>query len=83
MEHHFLEIQSMSPNPQKQTRRPPPKGLKMVRRIALPNAKFPMSGGGVGWINFPTFDAESKSTEVPNSLCPMEGGGGLGWLFNF
>ena len=36
-------------------------------------------GGGVGCkVDFPTFDAESKSAKIPNSLCPVEGGGGGG-----
>ena len=30
-----------------------------------------------GEVNFPTFDAESKSAQTQNSLCPLGGGGGV------
>ena len=34
------------------------------------------AGGGEGW--FANFDAKSTTTQNPNSLCPLEGGGGEG-----
>ena len=35
-----------------------------------------MSGGGGGgvWTQLPTFDPESKSAKIQNSLCQWEGG---------
>ena len=37
-------------------------------------------GGGVGVenVDIPTFEAESKSAKIPNSLCSLGGGGGGG-----
>ena len=37
-----------------------------------------MGGGGAGDELFPTFDADSKSPKIPNSLCDGGGGGGGG-----
>ena len=35
-------------------------------------------GGGGGFMVVPTFDAESKSAKVQNTICPMGVGGGGG-----
>ena len=45
----------------------------------LLNSQIPYVGGrGVENADFPTFDTESKSAKIPNSLCGQGGGGGVG-----
>ena len=52
--------------------------LKIVSYIT--KSQIPYVQLGAGKVNFPTFDAESKSAEIPNSLCPVgTGGGGGNW----
>ena len=56
----------------------PVRGLKLFVHLPIPKIKMPISlyGGGGGTGNqLPTFDAESKSAKITNSLY---GGGGAG-----
>ena len=58
--------------------------------FAQRNSRQPLwwgwGGGGGEEVDFPTFDAESKSAKIPNSHVQLEegmGGGGVGQFSNF